>query len=602
MYLRKIRRRKNGKAHWYWALVQSMRVGAKVRQRTVAYLGDLADEEATGWEHLVRRQEGRPLYEPDLVSERKVPAAPVEILPDRVRSERVRHFGDAFVGLALWRYVGLDRFFAGRMARGREAISWPTMVAYAAIARFCKPTSELATADEFTDRSALADLLGVDPLAINEDRLYRTLDRALKHKTALAAHLRDAYAGLFGADYDLLLYDLTSTYFEGQAAGIPQARYGYSRDKRRDCKQVVIALVVTREGLPLDFEIFDGNRRDHQTLQQIVEAVEEKFGRAGRIWVMDRGLSTEGNLTWLRRRGGFYLVGTPKAMLRKFEQQLLEAPWKEIRDGLDVALLQAPDGSEEIFVLCRSRDRIEKERAILTRFADRIEAGLEKIARACQRQRKPLRDRLVVGKRLGALLKANSRASRLFDTGVEELPDGHLQLSWTRKNPDGTSWAERTAGHYLLRAHVGNQLTPDQFWHAYIQLTRIEEQFRKLKSNLAVRPIFHKIQPRVHAHIFLSFLSLVMLQTFEQHLDNAGLGRSPQKVLAELHEWTSMDLILPTTARLSSPKSDGRHLRRRIIAEPEPALKTILDRLRIRPPKTFPVPQNVVEKTASKKS
>jgi len=594
MFLRKIRRRKDGKAHWYWALVQSVRVGAKVRQRTVAYLGDLADEEATGWEHWVRRQKGRPLYEPDLVSKPKVPSKPVEIFPDRMRSERVRHFGDAFVGLALWRYVGLDQFFAKRMTPGREAIAWATMVAYAAVARFCKPTSELATADEFTDCSALADLLGVDPLAINDDRLYRTLDQALKHKEALAAHLRTAYAGLFGADYDLLLYDLTSTYFEGEAAGVPQARYGYSRDKRSDCKQVVIALVVTREGLPLDFEVFDGNKRDHQTLQQIVEAVEEKFGRAGRIWVMDRGLSTEDNLTWLRGRSGFYLVGTPKAMLRKFEQQLLTASWKEIRDGLEVALLRAPDGSEEMFVLCRSRDRVEKERAILTRFANRIEAGLEKITKACQRQRAPLRDRLELGKRLGALLKANSRAARLFDTHVEELPHGRLQLSWTRKSPDGTSWAERTAGHYLLRAHVGNQLTPDQFWQAYIQLTRIEEEFRKLKSNLAVRPIFHKTQTRVHAHIFVSFLSLVMLQTFEQHLDNSGLGRSPQKVLGELHEWNSMDVILPTT--------DGRELRRRIIAEPEPALKAILERLRIRPPKTFPVPQHVVEKTTSKKS
>ncbi|MFH0793137.1 MAG: IS1634 family transposase [bacterium] len=537
MYLRKFRRRKDGKAHWYWALVESVRVGAKVCQRVVAYLGDVADEEATGWEHLVRRLDGRPLCEPDLLERREVPAKPVEIFPDRVRD-----FGDAFVGLALWRYLGLDRFFAERMARGREAIAWATMVAYATVARFCEPASELATAESFTDRSALADLLGLDPLAINEDRLYRTLDHALKHKSALAAHLRGAYADLFGADYDLLLYDLTSTYFEGEAAGIPQARYGYSRDKRSDCKQVIIALVVTREGLPLDFEIFDGNRRDHQTLQQIVEAVEAKFGRAGRIWVMDRGLSTEDNLAWLRGRGGFYLVGTPKAMLRRFEQQLLDAPWKAVRDGLDVALLHAPDGSEELSVLCRSRDRIEKERAILTRFANRIEAGLGKIAKACCRRRAPLRDRLDLGKRLGALLKANSRASRLFDIRVEELARGRLQLSWTRKNPDGTSWAERTAGHYLLRAHLGGQLTPNQFWQAYIQLTRVEEAFRKFKSNLAVRPIFHKTQPRVHAHVFLSFLSLVMLQTFEQHLDNAGLGRSPQKVLAELRAgtpWTS---------------------------------------------------------------
>jgi len=593
MYLRKFRRRKDGKAHWYWALVESVRVGQKVRQRIVAYLGDMADQEATGWEHLVRRLDGRPLCEPDLFAQHERPAKAVEIYPDRVRVERVRQFGDAFVGLGLWRYLGLDRFFAERMVRGREAIAWATMVAYGAVARFCQPNSELATAESFTDRSALADLVGIDPLAINEDRLYRTLDRAVKHKATLAAHLRAAYAGLFAADYDLLLYDLTSTYFEGQAAGVPQARYGYSRDKRSDCKQVIVALIVTREGLPLDFEVFDGNRQDHQTLQEIVQAIEAKFGRAHRIWVMDRGLATEQNLTWLRARDGFYLVGTPKSMLRRFERQLLEASWKEVRHGLDVALLQAPNGSEEIFVLCRSRDRFEKERAILTRFANRIEEGLTEIAQACQRRRAPLRDRLELGKRLGALLKANSRASRLFDIHVQQLPHGRLQLSWSRKSPAGASWAERTAGHYLLRAHLGGQLTPDQFWRAYMQLTRVEDAFRKFKSNLAVRPIFHKTQMRVHAHIFLSFLSLVMLQTLELHLDSAGLGRSPQKVLAELRAWNSMDVILPTT--------DGRQLRRRVIAQPEPALKTILARLRIRPPKTLQNSQNVVEKMALKK-
>ena len=605
MFLRKFRRRKDGKAHAYWALVESVRVGAKVRQRIVAYLGDVGDEETTGWEHLVRRLECRPLCEPELFERREVPAKPVEIYPDRVRVERVRDFGDAFVGLGLWRYVGLDRFFGERMPRGREAIARATMVAYAAVARFCEPSSELAVAESFTDRSALADLLGVDPLAINEDRLYRTLDHALKHKSALAAHLRSTYAGLFGADYDLLLYELTSTYFEGEAAGIPQARYGYSRDTRSDlprraggtagCKQVIVALIVTRERLPLDFEIFDGNRRDHQTLQEIVEAAETKFGRAHRIWVMDRGLATEDNLSWLRGRGGFYLVGTPKSMLRRFERQWLEASWKQVRDGLDVALVEAPDHSEEMFVLCRSRDRCEKERAILNRFANRIEEGLEKIAQACRRRRAPLRDRLELGKRLGALLKANSRASRLFDVRVEELPRGRrLHLAWTRKSPDGTLWAERTAGHYLLRAHLGGQLTADQFWRAYIQLTRVEDAFRKLKSTLAVRPVFHKTQPRVHAHIFLSFLSLVMLQTFEVHLQGAGLGRSPQKVLAELRAWNSMDVILPTT--------DGRHLRRRVIAQPEPALKILLAQLRIRPPNTLPNRQNVVETMALKKT
>ncbi len=594
MHLRKFRRAKDGKLHIYWGLVENVREGRKVRQRVVCYLGDLDEEQAASYGDLARSVRPRPRYPvaPDLFPADPRAAAPVEILPDQTRVENVRDFGDAWAGWNLWRMLGLDRLFEQQCEPGREDIPWATMIAYAAIARFCEASSDLAVAESFTDRSALADLLGIDPDKVNDDRLYRALDRALPHKSALTRKLKERYGELFGVDYDLLLYDLTSTYFEGEACRNPLARHGYSRDGRSDAKQIVLALVVTREGLPLSHEVFPGNRTDLTTLRAIVRLMECKFGRAHRIWVMDRGIASEDNLAWLRRRGGHYLVGTPRGKLKDFEKELLSADWREVRDGLDVMLARSPDEADEVFVLCRSRDRREKELAMLKRFGDRIEEGLAAIAEACRRPRGPLRDKLALGKRLGVLLSKNSRAARLFEYAVEEK-EGHLHLSWQRREPTGESWAERTAGHYLLRANLSGELTPEQLWRAYIQLTEIEAAFRSFKTDLGLRPLFHQTADRVKDHILICFLALAMRKTFELRLEHHGLGRSVGKVLLELRAWRSMDVVLQTT--------DGRELRLRRIATPQPALKIILQQMAMKPPKSLLAAPNVVEKQHRKK-
>ena len=588
MYLRKIRRKKDGKDHVYWALVESVRTGSRVRQRTVCYLGDMDEEEARPLGRMARDFDAPPSGTRDLFE--KALLHTVEILPERVRTERVRDFGDAFAGLALWRHLGLDVFFAERQRAGRESVAWATMIAYSAVARFCEASSELAVAESFTDRSALADLLGFDPMRVNEDRLYRTLDAAVTHKEALAAHLRRMYQGLFSVRYDLVLYDLTSVYFEGKMAGNAEAQLGYSRDGRPDCKQVVVGLVVTREGLPLDYEVFAGNRNDVTTLREVVQKIESKLGQAERIWVSDRGLASEANLAWLRQRGGLYLVGTPKGMLKRFERQMLEGSWREVREGLEVQFATTPEHALETFVLCRSADRRQKELAMVGRFAARIEAGLEKLRKACERPRRRLKDPVTAGRRLGALLKTNSRAAALFDVDIQQGADGRLSVRWKRKAATGESWAERTAGHYVLRTNVATQLTPEELWRAYTTLTQAEEAFRQLKSGLGVRPVYHYKPERVHGHLFICFLALVMLKTFEMELDRRGLGRSPHKVLAELRTLRSMDVILPT--------SDGRELRRRIVSDPEPALRILLRRMAWRTPKRLAGRANVVEKTA----
>jgi transposase len=569
VYLTKVRSPKSGKT--YWRLVRSVRGGCGPRQRTVAYLGTLEEEERRGWGRLARLLDRRGPETPDLFVSEAQAQRPVSVVPGQVEVERVRRFGDAWVGWELWRLLGLEEFFAGREEKGREAVSWGTMIAYSSIARFCAPSSELAVADHFADSSALADLLGIDADRINDDRLYRTLDRLLGLKAALLDHLRRRYEDLFSSDHDLLLYDLTSTYFEGEAEGNRLARRGYSRDGRSDAKQVVIALVVTREGLPLACEVFAGNRHDSTTLRAIVRLVQWRYGRARRVWVMDRGTASEDNLGWLRGRGGLYLVGTPKSGLRAFERHLLTASWKTVREGVEAAIVTSPDGREETYVLCRSRERREKELAILERFSARLEQGLRALQSACESGR--LGDPLALGKRLGVLLKENSRAARLYEVRCETRPDGSLGLSWKRREREGDSWAERSAGHYLLRTNLSGTLAPDELWRAYIQLTEVEAGFRALKSDLSLRPVFHQRLGRVKAHVFLCFLALVLRKTFELRLDGDRLGRSPSKVLAELREWCSMDVILPTT--------DGRRLRRRVLANPSPSLAILLRQLHL---------------------
>lgn len=459
LYLRKTKIFKDGKEHIYWNLVESVRTAKGPRQRTVACLGELNESQQKKWKGAANQVDGKPIIRGLFDSEEDKRVEAVQI--GRVRVERVRRFGDAWLGPVLWRKLGLDEFFAKQMERGREAIDWDVMSCVSTIARFCLrsgtvspcyPSSELAIAERWIDQTALDDILGIDMDRINEDRLYRTLDELLPCKQALGEHLKQKYGELFGSRFDLLLYDMTSTYFEGEAKGNAQARRGYSRDSRPDCNQVTIALVATEEGLPLFYEVFDGNRTDVTTVEDIVEAMEKQYGKANRIWVMDRGMVSEENLEFLRERDGFYLVGTPKSQLERFEQELLEKDWQEVQPGAGVKLCEEEG---ELFILCRSEGRKEKDRAIVKRFEQRIQTRLEKLKRQVERGR--LKRASGIERRIGKILGQNTRAESLFcaEGRIRPLAEKSRWRKIKRARPCGLKRTNPSAnGRSSLRAVI----------------------------------------------------------------------------------------------------------------------------------------------------
>jgi transposase len=482
-----------------------------------------------------------------------------------VRVERNRQFGGCWLGLAVLRQLGLPQLLDELLPQGREEISWSVMAQILVLGRLVDASSELRLAEHTYEGSALAELLGVPAEKVNEDRLYRTLDRFLPHKTALEKHLQQRLGELFALDYDLLLYDVTSTYFEGEAAANPQAQRGYSRDHRPDCKQVNIAMVVSRSGLPLGYEVFAGNRSDVTTVEEIVEAMEKKYGQANRIWVMDRGMVSADNVEFLQKGGRRYILGTPKSMLRKFEQQLLDETWKEVHTGLEVKLCQAPEG-QEVFILCRSAQRRLKEQAIHTRFEQRIEQKLEQMAASC-RQRK--QDPLLLAQRLGKMLGRNSRASGLFRVHIQTDSRGGAHLDWSKRD-DWRDWARLSEGCYLLRSNV-TDWSGEELWRAYMQLTEAEAAFRIHKSDLLLRPVWHHLQHRVHAHILICFLTYVLWKTLGQWCHSAGLGDEPRKIFAELEQISLVDVVLPTRAGIS--------IRKRCVSRPTDHQAILLQQL-----------------------
>jgi transposase len=439
-----------------------------------------------------------------------------------------------------------------------------------ALCRFCEPSSELKIAEHYFAQSALPELLGVPPEKVNEQRLYRALDALLPHKEALEIFLKERLGTLFGLEYDLLFYDVTSTYFEGQVEGNPQARRGYSRDHRPDCKQVCIGLVVAKCGLPLGYEVFAGNRHDSTTFQEIVAGMERRYGRADRIWVVDRGMVSEENIAFLRTEGRRYIVGTPKSLLKKFERELLSGDWHAIRDGVEVKLCPAPDG-QETFVLCRSRDRREKEKAMHARFERRIEEGLQKIEAGCRRQRLQA---VTVAQRVGRLLGQNSRAAGLFQVEVQTAADGRTIVEWSRHDA-WRDWAALSEGCYLLRSNV-RDWSEEELWKAYIQLTEAEAAFRIQKSDLSLRPIWHQKEERVQAHILVCFLAYVLWKTLGQLCQRAGLGHEPRRVLDELGNLRLVDVVLPTR--------QGVDIRKRCVTKPTDHQAILLQHLGLRFP------------------
>ncbi|MHB9024407.1 MAG: IS1634 family transposase [Armatimonadota bacterium] len=563
MYLRPVRKqRRNGTVVEHWALVESYRTTRGPRQRVVSYLGDLAAEARDG---VAAAAVGRQDRQPALFGDAR--PAHVEIDLRSLRVERTVAFGGVWLGKALLACLGLDTFCKEHLPPGREEIPWAVMAQVLILGRFLAPSSDLRLAEHLYGRTALADVLGVPVAKMNDDRLYRALDALLPHKAALTRHLRAKGGELFGLTYDLVLYDVTSTFFEGTAANNPSAKRGYSRDHRPDCVQVCIALVVDRSGFPLGYEVFPGNRHDSTTVKTIVRLVEKTYGRADRIWVMDRGMVSEENLAFLRQSGRRYIIGTPKAMLKSVERDLLAEGWDTVREGVEVKTCTAPDGSADQFVLCRSQARQQKEQAMHARFAQRIEAGLTKLAASCAKRVWPVG---VIERRVGKLLGANSRAAGLFEVTVTEV-DGRAQVTWTQQQA-WRDWATLSEGCYLLRSNI-DDLPPADLWTAYIGLTQAEAAFRIQKSDLQLRPIWHQRLDRVKAHLLVCFLAFVLWKTLGQLCARAGLGDEPRRVLDELAQIMLVDVAVDTTA--------GVTIRKRCVAQPTKLQATLLQHLQL---------------------
>jgi len=601
MFIRQHTRVVDGKREAYWALVESYRAAAGPRQRVVAWLGKLDEagrlgvrEAAQSGDQSLGERSGaiarqqRALFENDAS---EIKPRWIEVNAAGVRVENCLQFGGPWLALELIHRLQLDEFLEREIARGRERVSWSLSALILVIARLLEPASELYTAEQWYPKTALEELLGVPVENVDDNRLYRTLDELLPLKEQLQVHLKERMGSLFGLDYDLLLYDVTSTFFEGKA-DFPLAQRGYSRDQRGDFKQVCIALVVSRCGMPLGYEVFAGNKADVSTVEEIVTLIERRYGKSNRVWVMDRGMVSEKNLEFLRRGKRRYLVGTPKALLKRYEQELLASDWRQIRDGIEVKLLpvpphedddtskEAPDESPtadaesnepELFILCRSRDRVNKDEAILRRFEQRIEERLRAMAARCEKQR---RDPQKVEREVGSMLGQNTRARRLFEVTVERREDGGARLTW-KKMEGLRDWATISAGCYLLRTNVLDW-SEEELWKTYMQLTQAETAFRIQKSDLSIRPIWHQKEERVLAHILVCFLAYVLWKTLEQLCRKAGLGDEPRRVLDQLSEIRLVDVVLPTR--------EGIEIRQRCISCPTQHQQILLDRLGLRLP------------------
>ena len=570
MFLRAHERRKDGKAHAYWSVVEMVRTADGPRQRRLCYLGELNHAEQARWQKTIEvfneQGESRQLkLFPSGVPVPEDDPQVAQVLIQKVRLERVREFGACWLGRELWRRLELDQFFGARLDQEASEVPWSRVAAVLAINRLCAPGSELALEQRWYPTTALDDLLTIPEGKLNDTRLYRCLDRLLPHKLALEQHLRKKYGELFGAEFELLLYDLTSTYLEGAGEENPQMQRGYSRDHRPDCKQVVLALVVNSDGFPLSYEVFDGNRADVTTLEEILETVEEKYGRARRVWVFDRGLVSEENLATLRRHQGQYLVGTPRSKLMKFERHLLEGGWEQVRPEVEVKLVSTGKG-EETYVLCRTRGRQEKERAIQQRFSKRLEKALASLQKRVAQGKLKNRDKILL--RLGRLEALHPQVADLYAWELVQ-DQGQSEFRWQFREAKRT-WQERREGAYLLRTNLPAE-HPAELWQQYMQLTEVEAAFRALKSELAIRPLYHQLEHRVQAHILVAFLGYALWVTLKHWLKRKQLELSPGKVLALLSSLHSADIVLPTT--------DSREIRLRRVTEPNEKQNKLLHQL-----------------------
>src|SRR3979490_2917976 len=569
MYLRHTTIRKDGKVHRYWRLVRSVRVGRRVIQQMVGHLGELDEHGRVEARALARRLIGAPEQTALFDDGSEHLTVPVRL--KGIRIERSRPFGDVYLARVLWRGTGLEELCKQLLPVGQERIAWAKMAAVLVAARFCEPSSELHIAEDWYRRTALSDLLQLGDEEVNKDGLYRGLDHLLAHKAALEAHLSKRCGELFSVQNEVLLYDVTSPYFEGQAAANPQAQRGYSRDHRPDCKQVCIALVVTFDGFPLGYEVFAGNAHDSRTLQTIVATMEARHGMLGRVWITDRGMASADNLTWPRQTGRRYIIGAPKSELKKFALELARPDdWRVVHEGVEVKLSRHPETGESV-ILCRPADRRSKERAMHDKFNRRIEEALGRLAARLARSKKRI-DPATVNRQIGRILQQNQRSAARFAITLE--PDGcpagfRLGVVYNDAFDD---WAALSEGAYLLRSNI-EDWRGQQLWKAYIQLTQAEAAFRIQKDQLNLRPIWHQREDRVQAHILVCFLAFVLWKSLERWRSRAGLGNSPRAILEELKRIQAQDVVLPTATH--------GQIRLRCVTQPAPAQAALFNRPRL---------------------
>jgi len=577
MFLKCSVRRKNGKVHRSWSVVESRRfAGGKVAQQHVLYLGELNDSQQRAWERSLEvfdEQTGAPRQLALFPADRPVPASDTETIQvrlDELRLENPRQWGACWLGDRLWRMLHLDDFFGARLPVSREDTDWEKVLRILVIYRLLSPGSEWRLHRHWFATTALADLLGVDARAVQDDTLYRCHDLLLAHKEELFGHLRQRWSDLFEARYDVLLYDLTSTYFE---CDVPEdqadpRRFGYSRDKRGDCVQVVVALVVTPEGLPLAYEMFPGNTADKTTLRAMLAKIHARFGAAERIWVMDRGVPTEAILAELRREdsGVRYLVGTPKGRLTRFEAELAGLPWREVHAKLRVKLLPC-DG--ELYVLAQSEARVDKERGMRRRALKKYWKRLGELTRL---KNKPTRDELLL--KLGQATGPAGAAAALVRVSVSAAGVLTYQLDRAKLRH-----VRQREGRYLLRTNL-DAADPELIWRCYMQLVLVEEAFRTLKGDLALRPIYHKDPERIEAHLFIAFLAYCLAITLRQQLRSVAGGLMPRVVFEKLATLQMLDVSVPTT--------DGRELLLVRHTEPSREVALLLHQLDLELPPQAP--------------
>ena len=574
MFLREHQRLKDGKEHGYWSLVETIRTADGPRQRTLCYLGELNGSAHARWQKTVEvfNEQGETTQLKLFPSEAEASDEPnvARVLVKKIRVERTRRFGDSYLGLELWKQLGLAEFLARHLDIDDADVPWSRIAAVLAINRLCDPGSELAVEQHWYPSTALDDLLHIAKGKINDTRLYRCLDRLLPLKTKIEQHLKQRFGELFQAEFDVLLYDLTSTYVEGAAEANPMMRRGYSRDHRPDCEQLVLALIVNQDGFPFSYELFDGNRADVSTIEAILRTVERKHGKARRVWIFDRGVVSEENLVAIRKRGGEYLVGTPRSKLKQFEQELLKDDFEKIRPEVEVKQIRIP-GGEETYILCRTAGRKEKEKAIRNRFVAKIEKALAGLQKRIAEGK--LRDRFKMERNLGRIQASHPQVADLYEMAVQDSKEGP-RLVW-RQKPEQQQWLEAREGAYLLRTNLTVDGAAD-LWKKYMQLTEVEAAFRTLKSELAIRPLFHQLEKRVKAHVLVAFLGYALQVTLKHLLKRSASEYSPAEALKWLAEIRSVDIVLPTV--------EGREIWLRRITKLDEQQQRILHQLRLQLP------------------